>query len=238
MHKHRSNVYSEQWGEKKRPVGFYDLKADVEALLFGDVVAIAPTSTHFSKNLAIVSASACDSECVAPSKDSATVSGNTRDSECVVSALHPGRSAILYKNNKCIGTIGELHPEILNYFDIRQPVIICELDLTEIKQLKLPHYESFSRFPSVRRDLALVIDESISASRIKALIIEKAGTQLQEVLIFDVYQGKNIELGKKSIALGLTFQDPSRTLIDEEINAIIHDVVTVLERELKATLRV
>lgn len=152
-------------------------------------------------------------------------------------ALHPGRSCSLMRDGKLIGYLGEVHPQILNHFDIRQSVIVCELDLEAIKQISVPHYETFSRFPSVRRDLAIVVDEATSAAAISALVKQQAGSQLQDVMIFDVYQGKNIELGKKSIALGLTFQDPSRTLVDEEINAIIHGVVIALERELKATLR-
>jgi len=151
--------------------------------------------------------------------------------------LHPGRSCTLILNEKIIGCLGEVHPDTLNSLDIRQSVIVCELDLASIKESKLTHFESFSKFPSVRRDIAIVLDESIPADTIRSLITHKGGSQLINVQIFDVYQGKGIELGKKSIALGLTFQDPSRTLRDEEINTIIHDVVTVLERELKATLR-
>ena len=198
-------VYSEQWGEKKRAVDFYDLKADVEAL-------IIPSGSTDTKSIPLFK-------------------------EGDYSALHPGRSCLLVRDNKRIGYLGEVHPQILNYFDIRQPVIVCELDLEAIKQIRVPHFEPFSRLPSVRRDLAIVIDDAISVEMITTLIKRQAGSQLKDVLIFDVYQGKNIEVGKKSIALGLTFQDPSRTLVDEEINAIIHGVVIALEREMNATLR-
>ncbi|MCX7121057.1 MAG: phenylalanine--tRNA ligase subunit beta [Gammaproteobacteria bacterium] len=200
------SVVSEQWGEKKRAVDFYDLKADIQALLFDHTVAVASVSMHANESL-------------------------------VNTALHPGRSCSLMRDGKLIGYLGEVHPQILNHFDIRQPVIVCELDLEAIKRISVPHYETFSRFPSVRRDLAIVVDEATSAAAISTLVKQQAGSQLQDVMIFDVYQGKNIELGKKSIALGLTFQDPSRTLVDEEINAIIHGVVIALERELNATLR-
>lgn len=152
-------------------------------------------------------------------------------------ALHPGRSSALYCDNKIIGWLGEVHPEILNQFDIRQSVIVCELDLASIQTATVSRYEPFSKFPMVRRDLAIVLEESIQVDLVRKTIIQEAGLQLKDVHIFDVYQGKGIEMGKKSIALGLTFQDPSRTLRDEEINAIIHGVVTALTRELGATLR-
>jgi phenylalanyl-tRNA synthetase beta chain len=153
-------------------------------------------------------------------------------------ALHPGRCAALYRGEERIGWLGEVHPTILAELDFRQPVIVCEMDLKKIQESTLSRYTAFSRLPVVRRDLAVVLDESISADTLRSIITKKAGNQLCDLHIFDVYQGKGIELGKKSIALGLTFQDPSRTLRDEEINSIIQDVVTVLEQELKATLRV
>ena len=154
------------------------------------------------------------------------------------SALHPGRSAALYCGEERIGWLGEVHPTILAELDFRQPVIVCEMDLKKVQESGLTRYASFSRFPAVRRDLAVVLDESISVDALRAVITKNAGNQLCDLHIFDVYQGKGIELGKKSIALGLTFQDPSRTLRDDEINSIIQDVVSVLERELNATLRV
>jgi phenylalanyl-tRNA synthetase beta chain len=153
-------------------------------------------------------------------------------------ALHPGRSAALYRGEERLGWLGELHPAISDKLDFRQPVVVCELDLKKIQESSLSRFEDFSSFPTVRRDLAIVLDQSIDADTIRSVITKKAGNQLVDLHIFDVYQGRGIELSKKSIALGLTFQDRSRTLRDEEINSIIQDVVTVLERELNATLRV
>jgi phenylalanyl-tRNA synthetase beta chain len=196
------NVNPEQWGEKSRAVDFYDLKADVTALLS---LSHLFSEYHWRAEMH-------------PS-------------------LHPGRSVALYRKDELIGWLGEVHPQIMNHFDIRQPVIVCEVNLNKIQESIVPHYEPFSRFPSVRRDLAILIKDSVSADLIRSAITKKAGEQLQNLHIFDVYQGKGIELGKKSIALGLTFQDPSRTLRDEEINTIIHGVVTVLEQEFDATLR-
>lgn len=196
------SVYPEQWGEKTRAVDFYDLKADVTALL-----SLSQLFSDYHWKI------------------------ETHH------ALHPGKSAALYRGEELIGWLGEMHPTILNHFDIRQSVVVCEVALKKIQESAVAIYETFSKFPSVRRDLAIVLDQSIAAETVQKIITSNAGTTLQNVQIFDIYQGKGIETGKKSIALGLTFQDPSRTLRDEEINTIIHGVVTVLERELDATLR-
>lgn len=152
-------------------------------------------------------------------------------------ALHPGRSSALYRGDQLIGWLGEVHPTILSELDLRQSVIVGEFDLSQLKQSAVPRFAAFSKFPSVRRDLAIVLAESVEASALKQAIVNQAGEQLTNAEIFDVYQGRGIESGKKSIALGLTFQDPTRTLRDEEINAIIHGVVAMLEREFDATLR-
>ena len=154
------------------------------------------------------------------------------------SAFHPGRSIEIYKDDKRIGTMGEIHPNILQQFDIKQPVIACEMDLEAIQATPLPHFKPFSRFPSIRRDLAIVVDAATPAAKIRETITQKAGEYLSDLHIFDVYQGKGIDPTKKSIALGLTFQHSERTLRDEEINEVIHHVIAGLERELAATLRI
>lgn len=101
----------------------------------------------------------------------------------------------------------------------------------------MPKYHSISKFPAVRRDIAIVVDKEVSAEAIEQKIVESGGHLLNMVQIFDIYAGEHIEFGKKSVALGLTFQDPSRTLIDDEINQVIDSVVAVLEHEFNAKLR-
>lgn len=196
------SVRDEQWSEKERSVDFYDLKADVMALL-----SLIPgvEAYHWKSD--------------------------------IHPALHPGRSAALYRRDQLVGWLGELHPSIITHFDMPQPVTVCEIALAGIRESDALRYQAFSRFPMVRRDLAVVLDENTSADEVKRIIAAEAGALLKSTHIFDVYQGKGIEMGKKSLALGLTFQDPSRTLKDEEINTIIHGVVTALTRELGATLR-
>lgn len=151
--------------------------------------------------------------------------------------LHPGRSCTLTHNGKSVGVLGEIHPAVLAAFDIKQPVVACELDLSLITEGVLPQFKAFSKFPSVRRDIAMIVDEAISAERICTLVSETAGELLENSHIFDIYQGKGIEPGKKSMALGLTFVHPSRTLRDEEIQETIQRVIAALSQELSATLR-
>lgn len=196
------SVLPEQWGEKSRVADFYDLKADVAALLSLSNLSL---QYHWQPETHPV--------------------------------LHPGKSAALYRENELMGCLGEVHPAVLNYFDIRQPVIVCEVALKKIQESVITRFSTFSKFPSVRRDIAIVLDETINANTVRATIIQQAGETLQDLHIFDVYQGAGIAAGKKSIALGLTFQNPTRTLRDEEIIEIIHGIVATLERELKATLR-
>lgn len=152
--------------------------------------------------------------------------------------LHPGRSADLYHNETKIGYIGELHPQITQQLDLPQSPLLFEADLKALQSRRVPEFKGLSKFPSVRRDLALVVDEKLNAEDIRQKIIQVASTLLIHISIFDLYQGAGIEPGKKSLAMGLTFQDTSRTLIDEEINTIIQKVVELLERDFNATLRV
>jgi phenylalanyl-tRNA synthetase beta chain len=112
-----------------------------------------------------------------------------------------------------------------------------ELDLAAIMPARLPVYQALSRYPSVRRDLAVIVDAGQETGAIQALIRKTAGELLQGIVIFDIYQGHNIEKTKKSLAMGLTFQHPSRTLMDEDINAIIDNCINALEAQFNAELR-
>jgi len=151
--------------------------------------------------------------------------------------LHPGQSAAIRYQDRQVGYLGVLHPKIAQQLDIEQAVCLFEIDLAVVQNVQIPEFQSISKYPSVRRDLALVIDQSISAAAIQKAIRKSSGQLLSNIQIFDLYQGEGIEKGKKSIALGLTFQDPSRTLIDIEINDVIQGVVATLERDFNAKLR-
>ena len=153
------------------------------------------------------------------------------------SVLHPGQSAVLYEKGQCIGYLGALHPKIAQHMGLNEVPLLFEIELQALETVQVPEFKTISKFPAVRRDLAIVIDEDVATNKILEQIASSCGQLLSHVQVFDVYQGSGIESGKKSVALGLTFQDATRTLIDEEINAIIQDVVAHLGQQLGATLR-
>ena len=130
-----------------------------------------------------------------------------------------------------------LHPSLQQKLELDQPVYLFELGLSDLQQGVLPQYKPVSKFPFVRRDIALVIDEKISIQELKKKILNNSGELLKNIQLFDIYRGKGIDFGKKSVALGLTFQHPSRTLIDDEINDMMQRVIAVLKLEFNAKLR-
>lgn len=153
-------------------------------------------------------------------------------------ALHPGRSAALYFKGVCVGYLGCLHPKLVRELEFLSTPYLFELELEAITRIKLPHYQSISKFPTVSRDLAIVVDKDIEASKIEEEISKVSGHLLITIEIFDIYEGsEHVEFGKKSVALGLTFQNPSRTLIDEEIKQVIERIIAALERKFNAKLR-
>jgi len=153
------------------------------------------------------------------------------------SALHAGQSASIVANGKKIGIIGALNPQIQRDLDISNKVYLFEIDVDSLLVSSIPRMRELSRFPEVGRDLAVVIDKEVSGAQIEDAIRSVAGTMLVDLRIFDVYQGDAIEKSKKSIALGLTLQHPSRTLGDEDINGIINSCVKELHAKFNAKLR-
>ncbi|TWI45756.1 phenylalanyl-tRNA synthetase beta subunit [Pseudomonas duriflava] len=152
-------------------------------------------------------------------------------------ALHPGQTARIERDGNVIGYVGALHPELLKALDLDQPVYVFELLLSEAEQRKLPRFQELSRYPEVRRDLAILVDESVASERVLSAIRSQAGEYLTDLRLFDVYQGKGIDPHRKSLAVGLTWQHPSRTLTDEEINETTHSILVSLEERFNATLR-
>jgi len=152
-------------------------------------------------------------------------------------ALHPGQSAAIERDGKVVGYAGALHPNLVKDFGLTGPVYLFELVLETVAEGVLPRFDELSKFPESRRDLALVIDEKTAFDAVRKIAAEQAGEYLQDVTLFDVYQGQGIESGRKSLALGLTWQHPSRTLNEEEINESVQRVVSELGAQLGATLR-
>jgi phenylalanyl-tRNA synthetase beta chain len=152
-------------------------------------------------------------------------------------ALHPGQSAAVYKNDEAIGWLGALHPEVVSGLDLNNTVYIFELDFDAVRCSHLPVFRPLSKFPEVRRDLAILINESVSAQSIEDCIRDATSKILQEVRIFDIYTGKGVDKGLKSVAFGLILQDFSRTLTDHDIDSEIESVVDALKQNFAATLR-
>lgn len=152
-------------------------------------------------------------------------------------ALHPGKSAALLLNGRQIGILGCVHPQVAERFDLPHSVGLFELKLNELLHDSVVSYQPISRFPSIRRDLAFVLDAKIPEGMLEQAIREEAGPLLAKLVVFDVYQGPGIDNGKKSIALGLTFQQLDRTLNVEEVNEVIDRVVKLLQNKFNVMLR-
>ncbi|CAA0106040.1 Phenylalanine--tRNA ligase beta subunit [BD1-7 clade bacterium] len=152
-------------------------------------------------------------------------------------ALHPGQSAVLMAGEKTLGVIGALHPEVTKNLGVSGSVYVFELSLTELLEGSVPAFEPLSKFPQVRRDIAVVVDNTAEANSIVDIVRQNAGDCLQDCLIFDEYAGKGIEDGKKSLAIGMIFQHTERSLNEDDIQGPVDAVVAALEKELQASLR-
>lgn len=152
-------------------------------------------------------------------------------------ALHPGRTARLYCNDRAVGWLGEMHPKLVDSFDLGDAPYLFELDWTAVRAAALPVPGAVSEFPSSRRDLAFVVDESVTAQALSDVIREAAGPLLKSLLSFDVYRGSGLPAGSKSIAFGLIFQDYSRTLNLEEVDAAAHAAAASVHARLGGSVR-
>jgi phenylalanyl-tRNA synthetase beta chain len=152
-------------------------------------------------------------------------------------ALHPGQCACIKQNNEIIGWLGALHPEVQNALDIDQRVYVFELQQSAIALNKIPAFMPLSRYPEVRRDLAILVDETIPVANILSSIKSVSSDLVKETQLFDIYQGKGVIEGRKSVAFGLILQEFSRTLTDKEVDAEIDKIVSTLNQQFAATLR-
>jgi phenylalanyl-tRNA synthetase beta chain len=152
-------------------------------------------------------------------------------------ALHSGQSARITFNGQEIGRLGALHPAVAKSLEINQRIFVFDLALDKFKHERVPHFRQISKFPAIRRDIAIVVDESITAAQIRGCVVAAGGERLQECRVFDVYRGEGVAMGTKSLALGLILQDFARTLHDEEVDAIVSRVVSELTQTFGASLR-
>ncbi len=190
----------EQWAAAARPVDFYDLKAEVAALLGS------------------AAAEYCFEAAAHP-------------------ALHPGRSARIRRGDQQCGWLGELHPQLVQSLDLPEAPLLFELDWALLRTVPVPSARALSEFPSSRRDLAVTVAEAVAGEQILRCARAAGGDLLSQALIFDVYHGKSLAPGEKSVGLGLLFNDASRTLTLPEIDAAAAAITQALLRELGAAIR-
>ena len=151
--------------------------------------------------------------------------------------LHDGQTAEVVLGDTVIGILGRLHPTVASELDLPDKTFVAELDLAEVLQRAMPDYQDISRYPEVRRDLAVVLDKQVAASAALDLVKAVAGEHLADVVIFDLYEGDGVAENEKSLAMGLTFRDQSRTLTDEEVSNALAQVIDSLTEKLGARLR-
>jgi phenylalanyl-tRNA synthetase beta chain len=206
----------EQWGSPpgaRVAVDFFDVKADVQALL---------------------GATGAAAEFVFQGAE--------------LSCLHPGRSARILRRparetgaessqGQLVGWIGELHPRVVRELGLTGPPTLFELDWQAALRIERLRAREISRYPRVRRDIAVIVDEAVTFGALRDRVTLAAASLLREVHIFDVYRGGGVEEGRKSVALGLIFQDFSRTLTDEDVDRAVTSVVADLHATLGARIR-
>ncbi|SDY33430.1 phenylalanyl-tRNA synthetase beta subunit [Lysobacter sp. yr284] len=195
---------AEQWGRAAQPVGFHDLRGDLDSL-------------------AAAAGARLDYRPAAPSW------------------AHPGRSADVWRvdggRELRLGWIGQLHPRLQRALDLDAEVLAFELDLAGLVERAVAKAGAQSKYPSVRRDRAFIVADTVPWAAIQATVQAAAGPSLRELVLFDRYQGKGVETGFKSLAMGLILQDESRTLTDRDVDAVVAEVTAAVEREHGARLR-
>ena len=188
----------EQWGEAARPLDFYDMKGDVEALFWPRTLTCA-VETH--------------------------------------PALHPGQSARLYLDGQAVGWLGALHPSLTQQQALARAPVLFELDWLAVAERHLPRYQGVPKLPAVRRDIAVLVDADVPVGEIQAAIAGHLPGMVSEFALFDVYQGKGVEAGKKSLAFRMLLQHTEKTLTDSEIEASVSEAVKFLSERFNAVLR-
>jgi phenylalanyl-tRNA synthetase beta chain len=151
--------------------------------------------------------------------------------------MHPGASAVIMLDGVKVGWCGAVHPSVLKTFEIKKSVYAFEIDLEPLVTRDIPFVKETSRFPSVRRDIAVLLPEDVSFKTVEECIRSEAGEFLKSVVLFDVYAGHNLKDGYKSLAIGLIFNNVSSNLRDEDVDPVVGEIVSRLESHLGAQLR-
>ena len=154
--------------------------------------------------------------------------------------LHPGRQASVSINGQKMGHLGQVHPSICQKMKIKQEVYVAEFDMQLIQTARLPQWQVVSRFPHVRRDLSVVISDDVTWSDVEKGVKSSLGADhdlLNNLCLFDVYKGDNIEKGYKSLAMAMIFQEKNRTLEDKEVDKLVSKAVSFLAEQFNAEIR-
>jgi len=151
--------------------------------------------------------------------------------------LRPGRTARIARAGQTIGWMGELHPALVAKLDLNTAPLLFEYLAEPSLRREPSRYEPISKFPQVRRDLAVVVDEAVPVSELVRAVVESGGALLREVVVFDIYAGERVDSGRKSVALGLILQEKSRTLNDTEVDGVVDTVTQALADKFAATIR-
>ena len=154
-------------------------------------------------------------------------------------AMHPGKTAVFKKGKDVLITLGELHPKVAASFDLSKKVFVFDADVATLSRYaaKSFHYDSLPKYPSITRDLAILVDADIAAGDVEKIIVKNGGKNFDGVTLFDVYTGKNIADGKKSLAFTIKFQANDRTLTDAEADDAFNNILGAVEKNCNAQLR-
>ena len=192
----------EQWGSKSENVDFFDIKADVEAILL-----------------------------------LASQAGEVTFAATEHPALQTGQAAEIRRGGVVIGVVGKLHPNLAKRYDLKRAVYVFELDARAALASLAPSATPISRYPAIRRDLAVIVDDNVTASEIVDAVAASVPELIQGVRIFDIYKGPGIEAGRKSVAIGLILQETSRTLTDDDADTAMAAATSKLKDKFAAELR-
>lgn len=198
----------ESWHEKSRPLDFYDIKHDVNQLFVENGVSAIYQPVNPDEK----------------------------------TWLHPGQSADILVNGECIGYVGALHPSVLKALDLPQDastknIWVSELDIAALTVAKTYEVTALPRFPQVRRDIAILVDENLSTAELMTTIYQHGGNLLQKAWLFDKYKDENMPKGRHSLAFALLWQDYQKTMADEETQQATNQVIQALAQQHGATLR-
>ena len=151
--------------------------------------------------------------------------------------LHEGKTALIFKEKKQLGYMGSLSPKVMEKLDIKQDIYFFELSLESLVPSERKKFKRFSHFPLAQRDLSFFTDTDVEVKEVMDLIILKSGKELKDINIFDLYEGKGVPKGKKSLTFSLSWQATNRTMTDLEIDHIVENIVSSLSVKLNAKLR-